>query len=40
MAKTVCKGILHFDKENLMSYVTIETVIIIVIGGFSAAFLM
>ena len=40
MEETVGEEILHFDKENLVSYVAIETVIIIVIGGFSPEFLM
>ena len=40
MDKTVGEGIIHFDKENLVSFVAIETVIIVVIGGFSAEFLM
>ena len=40
MEKTVGKEIIHFDKENLVSYVAIETTMINVIGGFSAEFLM
>ena len=38
MENTAGEGIIRFDKENLVSSVAIETVIIIVIGGFSAEF--
>ena len=38
--KTVSEEILHFYKVKLVSYVAIETVIIIVIGGFGAEFVM
>ena len=40
MEKTVGKGILHFDKENFLSYVAIETEMINVIGGFGADFFL